>query len=112
MRQPIAVFASLAVVAAAALAPSQARAADYTITIKDHKFSPAELKVVANKRVTVEVVNSDITPEEFESHELKVEKVIAGNSKAIVRIGPLKPGKYPFFGEFHEKTAKGTVIVE
>jgi hypothetical protein len=29
-----------------------------------------------------------------------------------VRIGPLKPGRYPFFGEFHEATAKGTVIAE
>ncbi len=63
-----------------------------TLTIKDHKFTPAEIKVPANKRVTITVVNDDATPEEFESNALKVEKVIAGKSKGIVRIGPLKPG--------------------
>lgn len=112
MRQKIALFALLAIAAAVTLAPVGARAADYTLTIKDHKFSPAELKVPANKRVTIEVINNDITPEEFESSVLKVEKVIAGNSKGTVRIGPLKPGRYPFVGEFNEATAKGVVIAE
>ena len=66
----------------------------------------------ANKRVTITVINDDATPEEFESKALKVEKVIPGKSKGVVRIGPLKPGRYPFVGEFHEDTAKGTVIAE
>jgi plastocyanin domain-containing protein len=83
-----------------------------TVTIKNHVFSPSEIKVPANKRITITVVNDDPTPEEFESHPMKVEKVIPGNSKAVVRIGPLKPGKYPFIGEFHESTAKGTVTTE
>lgn len=89
-----------------------ADAQELTITIKDHKFTPSEIKVPANKRVQLTVVNDDPTPEEFESHDLKVEKVIPGKTKAVIRIGPLKPGKYPFVGEFHEDTAKGTVIVE
>jgi hypothetical protein len=89
-----------------------ARADDYVLTIKDHRFTPTELKVPANKRVQITVVNDDATPEEFESHEMKVEKVIPGKSKGVVRIGPLKPGRYPFFGEFHEATAKGTIIAE
>jgi hypothetical protein len=82
------------------------------ITIKDHKFVPAELKVPANKRLIVTVVNDDPTPEEFESKSLRVEKVIAGKSQGAVRIGPLKPGRYGFFGEFHEATAQGAVIAE
>jgi len=94
------------------LAPAAARAQDYTLTIKNHQFSPAEIKVPANKRVKLTVVNDDATPEEFESHEMKVEKIIPGKSKAVVRIGPLKPGRYPFVGEFHEDSAKGTVIAE
>ena len=95
-----------------AMGATSARAQDYVLTIKDHRFTPTELKVPANKRVQITVVNDDPTPEEFESHEMKVEKVIPGKSKATVRIGPLKPGRYPFFGEFHEATAKGTVIAE
>jgi cupredoxin-like protein len=85
---------------------------DYVLTIKDHRFNPTEIKVPANKRVQITIVNEDPTPEEFESKEMKVEKVIPGKSKGVVRIGPLKPGRYPFFGEFHEATAKGTLIAE
>lgn len=109
MRRLIALLSFLALVS---LAPAAARAQDLTLTIKDHRFTPAEIKVPANTRVVITVVNSDPTPEEFESHEMKVEKVIPGRSKGTVRIGPLKPGRYPFIGEFHEDTAKGTVIAE
>jgi len=82
------------------------------IAIKDHVFAPAELHVPAGKRILLKVDNQDPTPEEFESHELKVEKVIPGGSSGIVRFGPLEPGRYPFFGEFNEATAKGVVVVE
>jgi plastocyanin len=100
------------IAAALTLAPAAGRAQEFTLTIKNHQFSPAEIKVPANTRVKLTVVNDDATPEEFESHEMKVEKIIPGKSKAVLRIGPLKPGRYPFVGEFHEATAKGTVIAE
>jgi plastocyanin domain-containing protein len=94
------------------LAPAAARADDYTLTIKDHRFTPAEIKVPANQRVKITVVNEDPTPEEFDSSALKVEKVVPGKSKGVVRIGPLKAGRYPFTGEYHEATAKGVVVAE
>ncbi len=109
MRQFIVLLGLVALVIAA---PAPLRAQELTLTIKDHKFTPTELKVPANKRVTITVVNDDATPEEFESKSMKVEKVIPGKSKGVVRIGPLKPGRYPFVGEFHEATAKGVVIAE
>ncbi len=109
MRRTV-VLAGLAV--SLALASAAARADDLTLTIKNHKFTPAEIKVPANKRVTLTVVNDDPTPEEFESKVMKVEKIIPGKTKAVIRIGPLKAGRYPFVGEFHEDTAKGTVIAE
>jgi hypothetical protein len=56
------------------------------------------------------VHNQDPTPEEFESYELNREKIIPANSAAIVYIGPLSPGEYPFFGEFNPKTAQGVLI--
>lgn len=82
------------------------------ITIKDHKFSPAEVRVPAGQKVKLVIENQDATPEEFESHELNREKIIAPKSKAAVWIGPLKPGRYPFMGEFNQATAKGVVIAE
>ena len=102
----------LSLATAAVLVPVELRAQDVTITIKNHRFTPSEVKVPANKRIQVTVVNDDPTPEEFESKEMKVEKVIPGKSKGVVRIGPLVPGRYPFFGEFNEATAKGVVIAE
>jgi hypothetical protein len=102
----------LALAVLATLSPATARADDYIVTIKNHRFTPTEIKVPANKRVAITVINDDATPEEFESKILKVEKVIAGKSKGILRIGPLKAGRYPFVGEFHENTAKGAVIAE
>ena len=85
---------------------------DITITIKDHKFTPSEVRVPAGQKVKLVIENQDATPEEFESAELNREKVIAPKSKATVWIGPLKPGKYPFMGEFNQATAKGVVIAE
>ena len=79
----------LSLVAAAAFVPVELRAQDFTITIKNHRFTPSELKVPANKRIQLTVVNDDPTPEEFESKEMKVEKVIPGKSKGVVRFGPL-----------------------
>lgn len=102
----------LGLLAAIAFVPGTAGAQSYTISIKDHRFTPTEIKIPADKRVEVTVVNEDATAEEFESKPMKVEKVIPGKSKGVVRIGPLKPGRYNFVGEFHESTAKGTVIVE
>ena len=92
--------------------PARAQERDITIVIRNHRFEPAEVRVPANKRFTITVLNDDPTPEEFESMPMKVEKVIPGKSKATIRIGPLKPGSYPFIGEFNEATAKGVMIAE
>lgn len=102
----------LVAIGMAGLGAAAAWADDYVLTIKHHHFTPAEIKVPANQRVIFTVINEDATPEEFESNSMKVEKVIAGKSKGVVRIGPLKPGRYPFIGEYNEATAKGVVIAE
>lgn len=114
MRHAIVSGSTLLAVALALLTtPSaSAQAQEFNLVIRNHKFEPAELRVPAGKRVSISVTNADPTPEEFESPALKVEKVIAGNSKAQIRIGPLAPGRYEFVGEFHANTAKGVVIAE
>ena len=80
---------------------------DLTLIIKDHRFTPTELVVPAGKKFKLIIDNQDATPEEFESKPLRVEKVIPGKRKATLNLGPLKPGSYPFVGEFNEATAKG-----
>ena len=85
---------------------------EFKLVIKDHRFDPAELAIPANTKVKLIVENKDATPEEFESHPLNREKVIPGNSSATIYIGPLKAGRYPFFGEFNPKTAQGAIVVK
>lgn len=107
----IARFAVAATVWAAAFSGAAA-AETYTLTIKDHRFDPAELRIPANQAATLTVKNLDPTPEEFESKPLRIEKVVPGNSEATFQLRPLKPGRYKFEGEFHEDTAKGEVVAE
>lgn len=85
---------------------------EFTLTIKDHRFEPAELVVPAGKKIKLRIENKDATPEEFESHALNREKLITGNGSATVYVGPLSPGRYPFYGEFNEKTAQGAIVVK
>jgi plastocyanin len=84
----------------------------FTLSIKDHRFDPAQLDVPAGKKLKLLVKNLDPTPEEFESHDLKREKVIPGKGQATISIGPLKPGTYKFVGEYHEATAKGQIVAK
>lgn len=104
---PAVLFAALL-----AAAPTFAAEPELQLVIKNHRFEPAELKVAANQRVKLVVHNQDATPEEFESHSLNREKVIPGGAKATIFIGPLKPGRYEFVGEYNEATAKGVVVAE
>jgi plastocyanin len=82
------------------------------LTIKDHRFAPAEIHVPAGKPTQLTIKNEDATAEEFDSTALKTEKVIAGGRSATVRLRPLGPGRYPFMGEYHPDTAQGVVISE
>ena len=97
-----------------ALLPSLALAADleFTLIIRDHRFEPPEIRIPAGKKIKLLVDNQDATAEEFESHQLNREKVVPGKSKLPVFIGPLPPGRYSFFGDFHQQTATGVIIAE
>ncbi|MDH3510678.1 MAG: cupredoxin domain-containing protein [Gammaproteobacteria bacterium] len=90
--------------------PAAAETPVVEIEIRNHLFEPSEIVVPANTKIKLMVYNRDPTPEEFESYELNREKVIIGNRKAVIFIGPLKPGEYPFFGEFYPNTAQGKII--
>jgi plastocyanin len=92
--------------------PASAAGDEYRLVIQDHKFQPAEVVVPAGKKVKLVIENRDPTPEEFESRALNREKVIAGKATATIFVGPLKPGRYAFVGEYNEKTAQGVIVVD
>jgi len=85
---------------------------EFNVVIEGHKFTPDRIEVPAGKKVKLLVENKDATPEEFESSALKVEKVIAGKSKATIYVGPLKAGEYKFAGEYNAKTAQGVIVAK
>jgi hypothetical protein len=99
-------LSSVASLAAAAEPP------EIKLVIRNHRFVPTELVVPANTKIKLMVVNEDPTPEEFESHQLNREKVVTGRGTIPVYVGPLKPGRYPFFGDFHSDTAQGALIAK
>jgi hypothetical protein len=109
-------FCAPAVLGALAFAPFGAASAEDTatigVTLKDHKFAPAELTAPADKALVIEVTNQDSTPAEFESKTLRVEKVVAGGGKITVKVRALKPGRYRFFDDYHEATTEGFLVVQ
>ncbi len=101
-----------AVVAVLLLCPAKAWAEPETfeLVIKDHRFSPAELVVLAHHKVKLVVKNEDPAAEEFESYDLRREKMVAAGGQITLFIGPLAPGRYEYFGDFHKDTAKGVIV--
>ena len=84
----------------------------YNLIAKDGRFFPEKLEVPAGKKFKLVVKNEGPGPEEFESHELNREKVIPEGKSVDVILGPLKPGAYGFFGDFHPNTAKGQIVAK
>ncbi|HJD63525.1 MAG TPA: cupredoxin domain-containing protein [Rickettsia endosymbiont of Sericostoma sp.] len=79
--------------------------------IKNHRFEPDVITVPSGKKIRFIIHNQDNTVEEFESHDLHREKIIMPNDSINIIIAPLAPGKYDFFGDFHQETAQGVLIV-
>jgi hypothetical protein len=86
-------------------------AKEYLIVLKDHLFYPSKITIPENQKVKLIIENQDDTPEEFDSFDLNREKVLYPHRKSVIYIGPLKRGRYAFFGEFSPNSATGVVIV-
>jgi plastocyanin len=114
-RKPLFSSMTLVVAALAALLAFPALAEDaplFKLVANDGVFTPALIEVPAGKRVTLEVTNAGKTPMEFESRDLKQEKVIPPGGKATLTLRALKAGEYKFVDEFHEKTGQGKLIAK
>jgi plastocyanin len=98
---------------AALLLPRLARAdqpVTLSVTIKDHKFDPAEIHAPAGTAIELQVKNLNPIVSEFESSDLHFEKIVPSGSEAVVHVRPLQPGRYIFFDDFHHET-QGFLIV-
>jgi len=84
----------------------------YTLVARDGKFEPPNLEVPAGKRFKIAIRNEGKGPMEFESRDLKQEKVLAAGAQSSVAINGLKPGTYIFFDDYHPDTSKGTIVAK
>ena len=101
----------VALVLAAACFPAGAQqAASVSVSVKNHRFQPAQIQAPAKMPIELHVENLDPTPMEFESVRLRVEKVVAGNSEGVIRLRPLEAGSYNFFDDFNPQTT-GVLVV-
>ena len=106
-------FFALASLAAAVLIPRTATADDtvtLSLTLKDHKFDPAELHAPPGQPIAIHVKNLNTIVAEFESSDLHFEKIVPVGKEATVYVRPLQPGRYNFFDDFHHDT-QGYLVV-
>jgi hypothetical protein len=104
----------LAILALTAAAVGLAHAEDlptFRLDMADGRLDPARIEVPAGKRIKIEVTNSGKGAAEFESVQLRKEKVLAPGAGSFVVIAPLSPGEYRFFDDFHQQ-AQGVIVAK
>lgn len=102
-------------IAAALASPTVARADDdptFRIEFRDGVITPLRIEVPANTRIRLELFNKGTTPAEFESLELRKEKVLAPGSETVMVLRRLDPGEYAFFDDFHLDMPKAIVVAK
>ena len=109
-------FATLVAVLAMALgtfgAAAAADPAEVPLVIEKNRFQPEIIKVKAGAPFVLVITNKDKGPEEFDMAQPRIEKIIPGGKTVRLKMPALKPGKYPFVGEYHSETAKATIVAE
>ena len=83
VRKLMVVAGSLGVMLAMTQAQADGRN-EICLTYANGQFEPKEPTVPADAPLTIRVKNLDAKAMEFESETLKIEKVVAGNSEAVV----------------------------
>ncbi|WP_248746041.1 cupredoxin domain-containing protein [Pseudomonas sp. MWU12-2037] len=82
------------------------------LVLQNHRFNPSNFTVPAGKRFRIQLTSHDPSVDEFESYDMKFEKIVTPNTTITVYAGPMHPGTYSFFDDYHPEDAKGTVTVE
>ena len=103
---------TLGLAALALSAAARAEMPTFDVVAETGRFTPDTITVPANTRFRLQLTNRNAGPEEFETTTPFKELVVGPGVTRSTIFPPLKPGTYPFFGEFHESTAKGRIVAE
>ncbi len=106
------VLAAVLVMAWGFVGTAVAADAEVKLAIEKNRFEPDVIKVKAGAPFVLVITNKDKGPEEFEMATPRIEKVIPAGKTVRLKMPALKPGKYPFVGEYHSETAKATIVAE
>ena len=112
MRRFVTLVAALAMVVGTVSTAVAADPAEVPLVIEKNRFQPDVIKVKAGEPFVLVITNKDKGPEEFDMNQPRIEKVIPGGKTVRLKMPALKPGKYPFVGEYHPETAKATIVAE
>jgi plastocyanin len=105
---------SLALAAGLFASVTAAQAEDlptFKLEMNDGKLNPTRIEVPAGQRIKIEVHNVGKGAAEFESIQLRKEKVLAPGADSFVVIAPLDKGEYKFFDDFHQ-SAQGVIVAK
>jgi plastocyanin len=112
LTSPLRAIAVLVVLCAAIVRPAAGDDnVNIVIAIKDHKFVPSEVTAPAGRKLKITVRNQDTATSEFESSDFHREKVVLAGGEITVYVGPLDPGNYEFFDDFHPQT-RGHLLIK
>lgn len=104
-------FAVALFLAVVVAGPALADNPQVEIALKDHQWMPKEVPVPAGVKVELIIRNEQATAAEFESTSLHREKVVPAGGQARIFVGPLSPGRYEFFDDFHT-ASRGFLVVK
>lgn len=91
--------------------PRYSKLKTYLIEMKDGDLMPAELVVPEKTKFRLVVRNIGNKPAEFESNQLRQEKVLFMGAETTLVIIPLDAGSYDYFDDFAPAT-HGKIIVK
>jgi plastocyanin len=108
----VTLVAVLAMAFGTVAAAAAADPAEIPLVIEKNRFQPDVIQVKAGAPFVLVITNKDKGPEELDMAQPRIEKVIPGGKTVRLKMPALKPGKYPFVGEYHSETAKATIVAE
>jgi uncharacterized cupredoxin-like copper-binding protein len=105
-------FVAVLAVALGCVGAAAAADPEVQLLIEKNRFQPDVINVKAGEPFVLVITNKDKGPEEFEMAMPRIEKIIPAGKTVRLKMPALKPGKYPFVGEYHPETAKATIVAE
>lgn len=85
---------------------------EFRLTFRDGMIIPLQTTVPANRRLKLILINEGDSPVEFESVELRKEKVVAPKVTTSIVIRRLSAGEHVFFDDFHPDAPQAKIVAE